>query len=349
MKTRFAIIASISLIALCLGCASRNPYVTGGIIDMQQSRFDSAERQFRKALEIEPGNSDAHMWLGKCYASLSKWDLAAAQFDTAIAMNEMHKAELDKEPLYFWAVYYNAALDNIDVENWQEAEKHLVHAIELAPDSTAPYNQLSYAYTRQGNEAKAEEILKKGIERAPQDVTLKVSLARLKIHDKKNEEARALLEEAAAASPDNWEVFYYLGLVYASIKDSTNSNGPYIKAEEAYAKAAELDSTRKDAFFNLGFTRMTLKKYAEAVEALEKVVEIDPKDEEAWLYMGMSYYQIKKYDLAIDAFNKVILELNPDNGDAYIHRGYAKEKKGLANEAYEDIKRGEKLKEGKTD
>jgi tetratricopeptide (TPR) repeat protein len=352
VKTGFAMVAYLCLIALCVGCASRNPYVTGGIIDMQQSRYESAEQQFKKALEIEPGNSDAHMWLGKCYASLTnKWDLAAAQFDTAISMNEAHKQELEKEPLYFWAVYYNAAMDNIDTENWQEAEKHLIHAIELAPDSTGPYNQLSYAYSRQGNDAKAEEALKNGIERVPNDATLRVSLARLKIHDKKNEEAKTILEEVAETNPDNWEVFYYLGLVYASLKDTNNPDdlGPSEKAEEAYARAAAIDSTRKDAFFNLGFTRMRLKNYIGAVEAFKKSVELDPKDEEAWLYLGMSYYQIKEYDLAIEAFDKVILELNPNSADAYTNRGYAKQKKGLTNEAYKDIEHGTKLNEGKTD
>lgn len=336
----------LCLLTISVGCTSRNPYVTGGIIDMQQSRYQSAEEQFKKALELEPTNSDAHLWLGKCYASQRKYSNAASEFDEAMSINPGHQSDIDKEPYFFWAIYYNAGIEFVEEENWEPAEKSLKRAIEILPDSIAPYTQLSYAYTRQDRGLDAENTLRTAMEKAPQNMAVRVSLARLKIKDKEYEEARALLEEVTDKDSENSKAYYYLGLVYSNMKDGESGDVKYAeKAEEAFAQAAALDSTDRDAFFNLAFTRMSLKKYAEAVESFRGVVELEPKDKEAWLYLGMCYYQVKNYDLAIDSFDHVIA-LDPNNGDAYIQRGYAKKEKGLSDEAYKDIEYGNKLNRG---
>lgn len=325
----------LCLACISLGCASRNPYVTGGIIDMQQSRYQSAEAQFKKALELEPENSDAHMWLGKSYASQRKYTEASGHFDEAISINPSQRSEFEKEPGYFWAIYFNSGMDFIKDEHWGSAEKRLQRAIEIIPDSVGPYNQLSYAYTKQDKEDQAQDILNKAMEKAPENMSVRVSLARLKIKHKSYENAKGVLKEVISRDPDNAKAHYYLGLVFSKTKNSKDAEGEF-------AQAAELDSTDRDAFFNLGFTRMALKKYGEAAEAFKRVVKLDPKDEESWLYLGMCYYQAKNYDLAIDTFTRLI-ELNPEHGDAYINRGWAKKEKGLTGEAYKDIEYGDKL------
>jgi superkiller protein 3 len=329
------------LACMFLGCTSRNPYVTGGIIDMQQSRYDSAESQFKKALEIDPTNSDAHMWLGKAYASQRKFTESADEFDKAVSMNPAHKSEFSSEPLYFWAVYYNSGIDFIQHEKWEEAQKRLETAISVVPDSVSPYLQLSFVYTKLNKPDMAENALKTAIEKAPGRMSARVDLARFKIRDEKYEDAKVLLQEVVTTDPKNADAHYYLGLVFAKLKDLES-------AEKEYAQAAQYDTTNRDAFFNLGFTRMASKKYPEAVEAFKNVVKIDLKDEEGWFYLGLGYYQAKNYDLAIETFTKLI-ELNPKHADAYTNRGYAKKAKGLTNEAFEDMKRADALKmeEGK--
>ncbi|TET44913.1 tetratricopeptide repeat protein [candidate division TA06 bacterium] len=325
----------LCLACVSLGCASRNPYVTGGIIDMQQSRYESAEVKFKQALEIEPENSDAHMWLGKSYASQRKFTKAADHFDKAISINPSQKSEFGREPRYFWAIYYNSGMDFIEDEAWDSAEKRLLSTIEIIPDSIGPYTQLSYVYTKQDKQDQAQDILNKAIEKAPDNMSVRVSLARYKIKNESYEDAKGMLKEVVSRDPDNAKAHYYLGLVFSKTKNSK-------EAEGEFAQAAKLDSTDRDAFFNLGFTRMALKKYGEAAEAFKRVVKFDPKDEESFFFLGMCYHEAKNYDLAIDTFTELI-ELNPEHGDAYIHRGYAKKEKGLTGDAYKDIEYGDKL------
>lgn len=335
MGQRHILVIFFCFACISLGCASRNPYVTGGIIDMQQSRFQAAEAQFKKALELEPENSDAHMWLGKSYASQQEYTLAANHFEKSISINPSQKSEFEKEPRYFWAIFFNSGMDFIKDEDWETAEKRLLRTIEVMPDSVGPYEQLSYVYTKQDKEDQAQDILNKAIEKVPHNMSVRVSLARHKIKNESYDDAKGVLKEVISRDPDNARAHYYLGLVFSKTKKNK-------EAEEEFAQATELDSTHRDTFFNLGFTRMALKKYGKATEAFKRVVKLHPEDEESWLFLGMCYYQARNYDLAIDTFTKLI-ELNPKHGDAYVNRGYAKKEKGLTREAFKDIEYGLKL------
>ena len=93
------------------GCASKNPYITGGIIDLQSNRTKDAIEQFQKAIEIEPQNSDGYIWLGKAYADQKKYNAACVEFDRALEIDPAKKENLMKEQDYYWAIYLNAGID----------------------------------------------------------------------------------------------------------------------------------------------------------------------------------------------------------------------------------------------
>jgi len=59
-------------------------------------------------------------------------------------------------------------------------------------------------------------------------------------------------------------------------------------------------------------------------------------------YRGIAYQQKGLYDRAIEDFTKVI-ELKPDEADAYNHRGYANAAKRLHDQAIQDFSQAIKL------
>jgi len=50
--------------------------------------LDEAERCFRKAVEISPGNFNARVFLGQLYEDMGFYEKARAEYDKAIAINE---------------------------------------------------------------------------------------------------------------------------------------------------------------------------------------------------------------------------------------------------------------------
>lgn len=76
----------------------------------------------------------------------------------------------------------------------------------------------------------------------------------------------------------------------------------------------------------------------EGIQFLDRVLQLDPQDAEAYNNRGVAYAKKGEYDLAIEDFNKA-LELNPKYVEAYNNRGNAYGKKGEYDKAIADFTR----------
>ena len=77
--------------------------------------------------------------------------------------------------------------------------------------------------------------------------------------------------------------------------------------------------------FQIGFGIYQIhkfQKYGRTTADYDKVIELNPDNADAYFNRGDAYDQIGEYDKAIDDYNKAI-ELEPNNADAYCNRGCA--------------------------
>jgi tetratricopeptide (TPR) repeat protein len=68
-----------------------------GIIAYRQGRLDDAEKDLRQALNIEPSNSDAAMYLGRLYADRKDWLNSGIYFAGAALSLEEKEREMEKK------------------------------------------------------------------------------------------------------------------------------------------------------------------------------------------------------------------------------------------------------------
>lgn len=146
--------------------------------------------------------------------------------------------------------------------------------------------------------------------------------AEVRISAKKWDEALQFIqEEALPAFPENAELWYYLGVVYAQgTKRDTE------EAAKAFAKAHELvdpENTELKEKIDKAVQAMyapLVNAAAKEIEAgnlekaqglLEKAVELNPEGSEAWINLGALYLKQKKNAEAVHALEKA-LELKPD-------------------------------------
>jgi TolB-like protein/DNA-binding winged helix-turn-helix (wHTH) protein/Flp pilus assembly protein TadD len=171
--------------------------------------FESAEKEFRRALELNPGYATAHHW----YA----WHLALVGRN-AEAIAEMKKAQ-NLDPL---SLIINADLAELLViahfydESIQQSRK----TIEMDPNFGLAHNQLAQAYLQKGMHDEAITELQKAIQLSGDSPTCKANLARAYATGGKRDEALRLLSDLKKRSNPGYSYASEIATVYAALGDN---------------------------------------------------------------------------------------------------------------------------------
>ena len=170
--------------------------------------FDSAGKEFRRAIELNPGYATAHHW----YA----WHLSLlGRYDEAIA--EMRKAE-NLDPL---SLIINADLAELLVlaHSYDESIQQSRKTIEMDPNFALAHNQLAQAYLQKHMYDEAVAELQKAVQLSGSSPTCTANLARAYVLSGKRSEALELLSELKKRSNPGYSNASEIAIVYASLGD----------------------------------------------------------------------------------------------------------------------------------
>jgi len=171
--------------------------------------FDSAGREFQRAIELNPGYATAHHW----YA----WHLSLlGRYDEALA--EMRKAE-NLDPL---SLIINADLAELlvlahsDEESIQQSRK----TIEMDPNFALAHNQLAQAYLQKHMYDEAVAELKTAVQVSGGGPAFIANLARAYVASGKRSEAVKLLNDLKKRSKPGYSNASEIAVIYASLGDA---------------------------------------------------------------------------------------------------------------------------------
>jgi TolB-like protein/Tfp pilus assembly protein PilF len=171
--------------------------------------FDSAGKEFRRALELNPGYATAHHW----YA----WHLSLlGRYDEAIA--EMKKAE-NLDPL---SLIINADLAELLVlahlsdESIEQSRK----TIEMDSSFALAHNQLAQAYLQKHLNEEAVAELQKALQLSGSSPTVMANLARAYVASGKRSEALKLLNDLKKRSNSTYSHGSEIAVIYAALGDT---------------------------------------------------------------------------------------------------------------------------------
>ncbi len=171
--------------------------------------FDSAGKEFRRAIELNPGYATAHHW----YA----WHLSLlGRYDEAIA--EMRKAE-NLDPL---SLIINADLAELLVlaHSYDESIRQSRKTIEMDPNFALAHNQLAQAYLQKHMNHEAVAELEKAAQLSGRSPTVIANLARAYAGSGKRNEAVKLLNDLKKRSSPGYSRASEIAVIYASLGDS---------------------------------------------------------------------------------------------------------------------------------
>lgn len=171
--------------------------------------LESGGKEFRRAIELNPGYATAHHW----YA----WHLALLRrYDEAIA--EMKKAQnLDPLSLIIDADLAELlALANSYDESIVQSRK----AIEMDPNFALAHNQLALAYLQKHMNEDAVAELQKAVRLSGGSPTCIANLARAYVASGKRTEAEKLLSDLKKRSTSGYSHASEIAVIYASLGDT---------------------------------------------------------------------------------------------------------------------------------
>jgi TolB-like protein/DNA-binding winged helix-turn-helix (wHTH) protein/Tfp pilus assembly protein PilF len=170
--------------------------------------FDSAGKEFQRAIELSPGYATAHHW----YA----WHLSLlGRYDEAI--EEMRKAD-NLDPL---SLIINADLAEILVlaHSYDESIQQSGKTIEMDPNFALAHNQLAQAYLQKQMYDQAVAELQKAVQLSGNSPTCIANLARAYVASGNRSEAAKLLGDLKKRSGAGYSNASEIAIIYASLGD----------------------------------------------------------------------------------------------------------------------------------
>lgn len=273
-----------------------------------QGNIDQAEKNYRRALQLEPTNQlavdgikaiendkvqmELDLFLNRAIA-FQKEGRYDESIDSYIKAVRLSPRNAD--------IHYNVGTSFQAKKDWFQAEKAYRRALELDPNHKEAILALK-ALTDDRKETQVSEAFDKAIALQQQGLLA---------------EAIAIYLKVAEDKPTDDTLFYNLGTAY-------QGNGEFDKAKESFIRAATLkpeDQTYKDALafvvnkkadqlLEKGVNAQTNGKYEDAIVSYLELLKINSGRADIWYNLGIAYQSIAKPDEALNAYTKAF-EINP--------------------------------------
>lgn len=262
------------------------------------------------------------------------------------ALNLRAEAYIEKKNLkYALADAQTAlALDSLSPTNWNTWGKvnmifnktrisrdSWVKCIQIDPQSMDCRINLARLYTTVGEYELSEKVLMDAKAINPQEPRIYlIQATNLLSLQQDTVNAIRMAQKAIDVDPEFWEAIDMVAVLYAGKKDPL--------AVSYYQRLLQIDSTRSDIYYKLGFYYMQTEQWNEAIEAYLKSSELNTNDPEPLFSLGYVHMQLGDYRNAINYFSGAI-SIREINHRAYYGRGYAYQKLGDVTKAEADYRK----------
>ncbi len=274
-------------------------YVRAAWEFLKSNDYDGADRQARKALELNPKNPDALYYLGLAM-------FGRKQYDEAIE----HMAEAAKLKPKDAEIRTQLGVVCIAKGQLDRAVGHLQKAIEIAADNSEAYFNLGVAMYRRGDKAKAAENWRQSLQLKPNDYEAHYNLALVLGEQGQADQAIEHYRRTVELKPDHTLAHGGLGVALCV-------KGAFQEGVEHLAKAVELDPDNTAIRFNLAITLARLKQHEQAIAHLVQILHREPANADALLCSAVSYAETGQMDKAFASLDEA-LQIAKSAGDAQL-------------------------------
>ena len=175
-------------------------------LDGYDWNFDAAEREFRRAIELNPGYAPAHHWYAWHLALLGRNDDALAEMKKAANLDPLSlNINSDLAELLLIAHFPD--------ESIQQSRK----TIDMDPAFPAAHNQLAQGYLARHMDAEAIAELQKAIQLSGDSPIFTANLARAYVGTNRKADAVELLNDLKRSSVPGYPLAAEIAMVYTAL------------------------------------------------------------------------------------------------------------------------------------
>lgn len=190
------------------------------IIEAYDWNWAAAEREYRRALQLNPWLPAAHLWYGMFLRDQGRIEEAMPELRRAAQM----------EP-FSVLTSLNLAQGLMAEGNYRSAEQEARHAVERAPDLVTAHIMLAQAHRAQAQNADSEAALERAAQSAGDNPHGVAMLARVYGRIGRRDESLALLHHLEELAKQRYVSPYDLGIVLLALGDE---DGALVQLNEAY-------------------------------------------------------------------------------------------------------------------
>lgn len=285
-----------------------------GIIEASSNDNASAERDFKSALSLDPGNVPVMLNYANLLWKLNRKQDAYDLYSKAVSADPVNSAGLT-------ALGYLAR----EIKDSKTAEAYFLKLLSLYPHNYIPYLALGDLYTAERDFARAQANYEKAHELAPNNPLVVAGGINSALEAHTLPIAKHWIEIAAKnpALDQNPQVM-------REHERYLTFTGNYAESAELGYKVIEKLPRDPEAPVYLAYDLLFLNRYEEAFEIVRRFEPILPKDKDLRLIAGYVHSHYGQLHDALADFTRAI-ELDPKVATGYVNRGFVQN----------DLKRGE--------
>jgi tetratricopeptide (TPR) repeat protein len=301
-----------------------------GILFSITRRIDEAIDANKKAIDLFPGDNEAHNNLGNNYKSLRKLNEAErcykeaiklkpeyvdANYNMAHTLQQLQRLEeaekfyrkvINLKPNHLEALFYlGNTLRTLNKLN--EAERCYKKIINLKPDFSEAYNNLAITIQELGRLNEAEKYYRKAIELNPDYIVAYNNLGIILRLQKKFNESEKIFKNLITLKPDFSEAYNNLAITIQEL-------GRLNEAEKYYRKAIELNPDYIVAYNNLTENLKETNNLDEAKKIAKLAIDLNPNHAQSYNSQATINQELGNLNEAEKNYKKAI-SLDPQNAE----------------------------------
>ncbi len=253
----------------------------------QAGKYDQSEKEFQKALRLNPGKSEIKLEIAKIHNYTNKPDMAIQEVEAYLKEHPRGADALE--------ILGNA---HAGKKSPEEAEKYLLQALAIDPARVSAKLSLAGIYAAEGNTQNARRLLAEIIKSDAKNTSAWYMLGAIEAAAGNRPKALEAYERIASISPKDANALYQIGLLQLESGDTA-------KAEKSAAALMEKFSKYPHGHRLMGLVLHKQKKFKEASVELQASLK-QQQDLSAYYYLGLSYYSLGELENAISQFRKVL-------------------------------------------
>jgi tetratricopeptide (TPR) repeat protein len=249
---------------------------------------EGTECQARKALDLNPKNSDALHCLGLAFFGRRQYEEAIRYLSQAAQVNPSG-GEIQAD---LGAVF-------VAQNRLEEGIRHLRQALELAPHIHEAYFNLGLAEFRRGNKPEALRCWLRMTELEPQNYAAHHNVAALLEEQGSLDQAIEHYRQAARLKPED-------AVSQAQLGTALCAKGAVQEGLAQLSNAVSLDPANVAVRYQLATTLVRLKRHDQAIVHFLRILRLAPGHTDALVGLAASYTEIGQRDKALGCLEEAL-------------------------------------------